>query len=290
MIATLAISHKHIDPETMSTVLYAMALTSILTSYQIKYSQNLFLLFDRTMNRLGVRGREAKLEEEVTKGEAYPIVVLGYHRGARAFTDAIAREQPELLKKILVVDFNLEILKELQGQGIHGMFGDVSSLDTLMHAHIDKAGLILSTIPDLLLKGTDNVKLVRMCRRVAPEAAIVATADFKDQIPALKEAGATQVLLPYSLAGEQLAGGKAGSSDLGASGGRGRGRAGSGVGVHRGGRCPPGSAERSRPGVSPSISVVTWRACKAREAWSASAVSSSRSSSVKALPGLRLSA
>jgi len=206
VIATLAMSHNHIDPATMSTVLYGMALTSILTSYQIKYSQTLFRLFDRTMNRLGFRGREAKLEEEVAKGEAYPIVVLGYHRGARAFTDAIARERPELLKQILVVDFNLEILNELRRQGIHGMFGDISSLDTLMHAHIDKARLILSTIPDLLLKGTNNVKLTRMCRRVAPEAAIVATADFTDQIQPLKEAGATQVLLPYSLAGEQLAG------------------------------------------------------------------------------------
>lgn len=205
VIATLAISHNHIDPATMSILLYGMAITSILTSYQIKYSQTLFRLFDRTMNRIGLRSREAKLEEDVAHGGAYPVVVLGYHRGARAFTDAIAREQPELLKKILVVDFNLEILRELQQQGIHGMFGDISSLDTLMHAHIDKAGLILSTIPDFLLKGTDNIKLTRMCRRVAPEAAIVATADFKDQIPVLKEAGATQVLLPYSLAGEQLA-------------------------------------------------------------------------------------
>jgi voltage-gated potassium channel len=118
---------------------------------------------------------------------------------------AISEKYPELLDELLVVDFNLEVLKELQGMHIHGIFGDISHIDTLAHAHIEKAQIIISTIPDVLLKGINNYELVKMCRTIAPQAAIVATADLADHVEALKRVGASEVLLPYSMAGEYLA-------------------------------------------------------------------------------------
>ena len=41
---------------------------------------------------------------------------------------------------------------------------DISQRDTLLHAGVDKAGVLISTIPDSLLKGTSNERLVRLLR------------------------------------------------------------------------------------------------------------------------------
>ena len=119
--------------------------------------------------------------------------------------DTIVLQHPELLKQLLVVDFNLETLDQLKTMQIEGVFGDITSVDTLEHAHIDEAKIIISTIPDMLLRGTNNLKLVRTCRTLAPDATIIATADLVTQVDELKAAGANEVILPYVLEGRHLA-------------------------------------------------------------------------------------
>lgn len=131
-------------------------------------------------------------------------MILGFHRGAREFIGRLETETPDLLKKLLVIDFNLENLKELSNKNIKGIFGDIGSMDTLEHAHITAAQIIFSTIPDMLLRGTSNKALVTSCRALAPSAYIVATADSADQIDVLRKSGADEVLLPYVLIGEKL--------------------------------------------------------------------------------------
>jgi Trk K+ transport system NAD-binding subunit len=118
--------------------------------------------------------------------------------------DLIEERQPALLSKLLVVDYNPEVLAELKRRGVAGAFGDLGSADTLAHVHLEYAQLIISTIPDMLLKGTDNESLVKTCRALAPEAHIVAVADHGDHEQRLHTAGATSTLLPYGLMAERL--------------------------------------------------------------------------------------
>jgi Kef-type K+ transport system membrane component KefB len=204
VVAALGVGLGHIEQRMMSLIIYAMAITSVLASYFINGNHKAYLAFDRLLTRMGFpsKARETAAEEI---GGHYPIVLLGFHRGARAFVDRMEAIAPDLLKKILVIDFNLEVLKELNDRNVRGVFGDISSMDTLEHAHVAEAEIILSTIPDMLLKGTNNASIVTTCRTVAPNAIIVATADSADQIEALKASGANEVLLPYTLIGDYLA-------------------------------------------------------------------------------------
>ena len=204
VVAALGVNYGHIQQPLMSLIICAMAMTSILSSYCIKGNHQLYLIFDSVLTKMGFPSDDAQhLSEE--SGDNYPIVLLGYHRGARSLIDKIEESVPDLLEKILVVDFNLEVLKELGDLHVKGVFGDISSLDTLDHAHIAGADIILSTIPDMLLKNTNNLSLVKTCRMLALNAMIVATADATEQIEDLKINGANEVLLPYSLIGEMIA-------------------------------------------------------------------------------------
>jgi voltage-gated potassium channel Kch len=102
------------------------------------------------------------------------------------------------------VDFNPEVLRQLESQHVHAIFGDISSVDTLAHTHIEQAKVIISSIPDMMLKGVSNLWLVQTCRHLAPKAAIVATAETVAQAETLAKAGAHKVILPYYLMGDAL--------------------------------------------------------------------------------------
>jgi len=204
VVAALGVGYGHIDQRMMSLIIYAMAITSVLSSYFINGNHQTYLVFNRFLEKMGfpLKTKESVMEGD---GDHYPVVLLGFHRGARSFTDRIETIAPDLLKNILVIDFNLEVLKEVNDRKIKGIFGDISSMDTLEHVHVANAEIILSTIPDMLLKETSNQAIVTICRAVAPNAFIVATADSVDQIEVLKAKGANEVFLPYALIGDHLA-------------------------------------------------------------------------------------
>jgi Trk K+ transport system NAD-binding subunit len=65
--------------------------------------------------------------------------------------------------------------------------------------------MIFCTIPDMLLKGTSNLMLVKGLQQIAPHAKIVATADDEKHERVLLDAGAAMVIKPYDLMAERMA-------------------------------------------------------------------------------------
>ena len=209
VIASLGVTYKHIGEETVGIAIYAMAITAVLSSYGIRYNHQIYRAFERLLSRKGagavVAGAGAEAEGANGHGSHRPVVLLGVHRGARALIDGLAQRAPEALGKMRLIDFNTEVIREMRERGINGTFGDLCSLDTLEHAHLHHAKMILSTIPDMLLKGTDNQTLVRACRALAPHATIVATADNARHEQVLRAEGADFVVNPNVLAGDLTA-------------------------------------------------------------------------------------
>jgi hypothetical protein len=200
VIAALGVAEGHLRHGLFSAIMYAMAITSMLAPYAIRENRRLYNLYAR------LTGKFAGGEEEDAGEDAQDrIVILGYHRGAEALVNHLTTTDPGLVRRLTVIDFNPESLRRLQSAGIRTVFGDISSEDTLAHAGVTAAGVILSTIPDALLRGTTNRELVRTCRALAPNARIIATADTQRQAEALRDAGAAMVILPYQLTADFLA-------------------------------------------------------------------------------------
>ena len=205
VIAGIGVSFGHIGGNTLAVTIYAMAITAVLSSYSIRFSHPLYLLFNRLMAKVG-RGAAAESEGAAAGGHAaQPVAILGVHRNARAFIDALGQRAPDMLRKVRVIDFNTETLREMGQKGVVGMFGDLSSFDSLEHAHLHESRLILCTIPDMLLKGTDNLTLVKKLRTIAPHARIVATADGAAHAERLRAEGADHAINPHALVAEELA-------------------------------------------------------------------------------------
>lgn len=65
----------------------------------------------------------------------------------------------------------------LSARGLHVTYGDISNVDTLVHAGVGSAQIIIVSVPDSLIKGATNKKLVRHVRSLNPTAKIISTAD-----------------------------------------------------------------------------------------------------------------
>lgn len=200
VIAALGIELGHLHKDALSIIIYALAVTALLSSYAIRYGSALFRLYDGALHRVGLSTtRLEKLRDDTC--DHHPVALLGVHRAAWALVDRLS---PEQARQVLAIDFHSETLKKLGEHGVAGRFGDLASMDTLHHVHLDKARLIISSIPDSLLKGVDNRRLVQAARALAPQAQIVATADRPEQRAVLLAAGADLVLNPYEMLGERL--------------------------------------------------------------------------------------
>lgn len=204
VIVALGVStYQHVAPALLETLIWAMAATSVLSSYAIPRSAGLYRLIERV---LAAFGRRADGGADDAGGHLEcAIVILGHHRVGEAALKSIAERDPELLGRVVVIDYNPEVLARLRAQGVRAVFGDLASVDTLHHAHLEHARVIVSTVPDMLLKGTSNLALVRACRALAPHAAIIASADDARAAETLRAAGATAVLQPAALSGAEIA-------------------------------------------------------------------------------------
>ena len=92
-----------------------------------------------------------------------------------------------------MVDFSPVAREGLLARKLRVIYGDISQRDTLLHAGIEHAEVLICTVPDSILKGTTNEKLVRLLRGLNPEAKIIATAEELAQVDSLLQAGADYV-------------------------------------------------------------------------------------------------
>jgi voltage-gated potassium channel Kch len=129
---------------------------------------------------------------------------LGFFWTASSLVEEFARHAPELLQEISVIDFNPHVNEELRRRGIPVTYGDISQRDTLLHAGVDRARIILCTIPNALLKNTTNLRLVQQLRNINPSARIIAHAELFEEITKLYAAGADFVSVPRLIEAQDL--------------------------------------------------------------------------------------
>jgi len=203
VIAVIGVQGKHIVPDIQTIIIYVFVITSVASTYMIKYNQSLQALLGRGLALIGFKDLKEALADEAAEGHK-DIAILGFFRVASAFIQEIEDAEVDLKDRLLVVDFNPRVLQRLPRHGVKVVYGDINNPETLHHAGLDEAKIVISTIPDEILVGTDNLRLLDRIKKIAPEARIIATAESPSRALALYHAGADYVLLPNQLAARQL--------------------------------------------------------------------------------------
>ncbi|MGW1424432.1 cation:proton antiporter domain-containing protein [Bradyrhizobium manausense] len=198
VVIQTGVSDNHIAPETANAASFAFVVLAVLSTFVMTRSDEITRWAIGPLKRIGLRDLDhgnghAEEGQEGGHGEARRIVILGFFRAASALLAEIERQTPVLLEQITVIDFNPNVYQTLLSRGLHVVYGDISNVDTLLHAGIGKSEMIILSVPDALLKGASNEKLVRHVRTLNPNALIVATADLLSDVGELYAAGASYV-------------------------------------------------------------------------------------------------
>ena len=184
-------------------MVFTLVLTSVASTYGILYNYEIFRAVAPLLKRLGLRD----LDDEGGKAAHEPmrIVFLGLHREGSSVLHELLVRRPDLSAEMGVIDFNPVVRDRLKQRGIRAIYGDLSHGDTLHHAEVHDAAVVICALPDSLLKGTTNKRLLEEMGHLAPEARLIVTAEDFGAAQDLYRAGAAFVYVPRLMGAREMA-------------------------------------------------------------------------------------
>ena len=109
----------------------------------------------------------------------------------------IGRRVAEVLEKqkfsYLVIELDPTIVTNLRSRGIPCIYGDASNPEILSHAALDKARVLICTIPDYVAEELT----ARNALKINPKLDIVARVHRDSDVELLKGVGVTELVLPF---------------------------------------------------------------------------------------------
>jgi Kef-type K+ transport system membrane component KefB len=185
-----------LDEALFSTVILATIITMSVTPYLIKYKGGLYRFFRYPIRSLGFLPVREVLAYADNKNKE--ILLIGSHR----MGGALMEELLEKKDKLLVVDYNPEVIGILMKKKVSCVYGDVCSPEMLDKIDLKKLKLVISTIPDY----EQTRFLIRKIKNTSPKAKIIVVGSRISETLKLYQAGADYVVTPKILAGQELAG------------------------------------------------------------------------------------
>lgn len=209
VIITLGAASGHFgNPSTQGLTALAFVLLAASSTFAMAKSDGLTRGLIRWLKKRGLPDLDREHPDAHGAGQSHAqesrILFLGFFRTASSLLEELGRHSPDLLRQIAVVDFSPIARAGLLAREVPVIYGDISQRDTLVHAGIEKAEVLVSTVSDSLLKGISNERLASLLRRLNPKAKIIVTADTIEAARACYAAGADYVSLPRLREGSDL--------------------------------------------------------------------------------------
>lgn len=205
LLVPVGLAQGVLDARDAAIVSYGLMLSVVLSSYIVRFNHPIAAALERglRLRRLGEAFPRPAHAADHPDGE---IVLLGFFQNAEALARELRRSAPEVLAKILVVDFNLTNHAAVRAHGMRVAYGDISNPDVLRHHGLERAKVVVSTIDDAFLRGTSNAKLVAAVRSINPRARIIVTASGPEAAQELLSQGAFACVAPPAEAAPAYAG------------------------------------------------------------------------------------
>jgi Trk K+ transport system NAD-binding subunit len=195
IIAAQGLLLGHVSQEFVSLVVIVTLASFIATPYYIQYSEQLYRLMKKPLKVFDVfttKGLEY-LPNDETKTT---VVLCGYNR----IGYSVVKGLKDLKKKLLVVDFNPEIIDKLIKREVHCIYGDVTDDEIRAKMDLPHIKMLISTIPRV----EDSLLLIHAVREVNKKTKIIVTASDMKSCLRLYEAGADYVVMPHFLGGTHI--------------------------------------------------------------------------------------
>lgn len=192
VLIALALNRGLINNDLASTITLITLISIAISSYLVTFSDRLFAALE---HHLDLFERRKTLGEPQVRAN-YELVLLGYQKGGHEFV----RVFKQISKNFVVIDYDPEIIDVLEHQKINHLYGDATDMELLEEAGVDRAKLVVSTITDF----ETTKSLLSYLESKESGAVVIAQADSAQQAAELYRLGASYVILPHFIGGEQI--------------------------------------------------------------------------------------
>jgi Kef-type K+ transport system membrane component KefB len=187
----------HLGDEIVSLMTLVAIITFTLSTYAILNDRKIYKILEKYLTIF----ERKKITEKNLKGHSVfknHIIIVGAHRVGMNTLINLKKYQ----EQVVVVDFNPDIIDQLEEMGFKYVFGDIADADVQEKLNINKAKMIFSTVPDV----ADNIILVNAIKNTKSKAKIVVILYQQNKdMDDLYESGVDYIVLPHMLAGELMA-------------------------------------------------------------------------------------
>jgi voltage-gated potassium channel len=124
-------------------------------------------------------------------------ILCGYGRVG----SAIAKDLKKYKSELVVIEKDSDRAKAALDRGYLVLQGDVLSEDTLKSAGAGKANILVASMGS----DADNVFVTLTAKEINPKIKVIARAEREESMKKLKQAGATEVVMPSAIGGKAMA-------------------------------------------------------------------------------------
>lgn len=192
VLIVLAVNKKLVGDEFITIAALTALITIAISAYLMKYDDRLYHFYQK---QLSIFERSTTKRELNSLGH-YPLVLLGYKQGGYSFVQTFR----QMKKRYVVIDYNPDVIENLENQHINHIYGDATDLELLDEIGVHKSELVISTIND----ASTNRMLARHIVKTNEDAIFICHAANLDDASTLYEAGASYVIVAHYIGNEHL--------------------------------------------------------------------------------------
>ncbi len=192
ILTALGLKIGHLNESVVALITAVGAITITLSTYLIIYAERIFKYLRAPLSFFERRG----LKEDGFKHSGFKkeIILIGCHRTGENILLSLPKE------KLLVVDFDPEVIDRLKSNGYDYLFGDIRDPEVLSRANFSEVSLVVSTSPDL----NDGLALLHELNLLEQRPKVIVRAETEREAEILYGRGADYVLLPHFTSGQYL--------------------------------------------------------------------------------------
>ncbi len=192
ILVFFGLAASHVGEELFGVVILTAVVSIALTAYPFAYKNQLFHFFHDALFRRTEKVDLAYLPEKKKKF----VLLVGYDRLGYSILETLNK----LKLIVIVVDYNPDIIQQLIDEKIPCVYGDVADASLLDHLAVEKARLVVSTIPDVEATSL----LMKHVREKNKKVPIFVTAESIRDALLFYEEGADYVIIPRYVGGKHV--------------------------------------------------------------------------------------
>ena len=192
MAAGLTAGHVSRDATILVTTIGVITITA--STYLILYGNNIYNAFRGVLKYFERKKLKERIEHK-NISRKHDIILFGCHRMGYNVLEKTKG------KKILVVDFNPEMIRKLTKTGVDSIYADLNDSEVIEELTKTNPKFVISTIPSLDI----NKRIIKSFKGVNPKCVVFVTTKNALDYLELYKVGADFIAFPELLAGQKIA-------------------------------------------------------------------------------------